>query len=110
MDTILQSVKAVESFREQTYVETKEKSIAKSNTWDQLEEGRFALVPMILLFVVCIGAICAATVLSESMVKFAIVVFSTSLVQATIIAVLPVRIITYSAIVATILSIIVAAI
>ncbi len=110
MDTIIQTTRVIESFKGQTYTAAKDNTIANSKFWEQLEEGRFALVPMILLFVVCIGSICAATVLTESTLRFAIVVFSTSLVQASIIAVLPVRIISYAAIVSMILNIIMASI
>jgi len=107
MSTILQPVKAFQSYKEETYTEVKSKSKAASTFWAQAEQTRFAVVPMFLLIVVCIGAICGATVLMESPFKLAIVVVSTSMVQAMIIAVLPIRTIAFAAAIATAVNILV---
>ena len=65
--------------------------------WETMEFNRFGLVPMLVVIVAALGGIAGAFAIQESPVILAIVVFSTGLSEALILAVAPMRIITIAA-------------
>ena len=81
---------------------------AKSNTisdfWKKAEFNRFGIVPMLLIVVVCIGGIAAAVTIQDNVMKLAVIAVSTTLVECFVLAVMPMRTIIISTIIAIALS------
>ena len=74
--------------------------------WKTLEDNRFAITPMILVVMACIGGFAAAVAMDGSWVKLAFLAFSCTFCLATILAVMPMKTVVYSAIVAILIDIV----
>ena len=59
--------------------------------WDYLEENRFGMTPVFLVFAACLGGFAAAVTVQYSLILLAIVGLSTGLVEVLLIAVAPMR-------------------
>jgi hypothetical protein len=77
---------------------------AKSHTfWQQAETYRFGIIPMLLVIVACTGGIAAGFGAKDNVLKLGIIAFPTVITLALTLAVAPMRLITWSAIVAVLL-------
>lgn len=86
-------------------VETKNKTV--SDFWEKAEFSRFAITPMILIIVACVGGIAAAVGIQQSAFKLAVVALTTAGVEACILAVTPMRVIIIGSIISLIVSLLV---
>ena len=67
-------------------------SHSKSNAiWDYLEENRFGMTPVFLVFAACLGGFAAAVTIKYSLIMLAIVGLTTGLVEVLLIAVAPMK-------------------
>src|SRR5258708_973975 len=70
------------------------KSISRTHTnaiWDYLEENRFGMTPVFLVFAACFGGFAAAVTIRYSLVLLCIVGLTTGLVEVLLIAVAPMK-------------------
>ena len=109
MNTAIQSSPIHVNVNEKQAIKSETRVLETDARWKTAEFNRYGLVPIILVIVVGIGAVCAATVLHESAVKLALITISASFVQAMIIAVMPMRVITIAAAVSVIFNLVIAA-
>lgn len=86
-------------------VEVKKEAV--SDFWEKVEFNRFAITPMLLVIVACIGGIAAAVGIQQSAFKLAVVALSTAGVEACILAVVPMRVIVIGSIISLIVSLLV---
>ncbi len=61
--------------------------------WDYLEENRFGMTPVFLVFAACLGGFAAAVTIKYSLVMLSIVGLTTGIVEVLLIAVAPMRVI-----------------
>jgi hypothetical protein len=108
MDQIIQSQAVNVSARSAEAIAVKSNDTAMTAIWQRAELGRFGFTPVILLIVISIAAIAGAAVLQESSFKLALVTLPAAVVEAMIIAVLPMRTIVLTSILSVIISLIVA--
>lgn len=97
------AVKTQQSFMSVTATERTETANAKSAFaafLDELETSRYGFAPMILILTACLGGIAAAFAVQESEIKLMTVAVSTVMVEVLIIAVTPMRIVFWFAVVA----------
>ena len=71
-----------------------------ANFFAELEAGRYGYGPMLLVVMVCLGGIAAAFAVQESEAKLMAVALSTVMVEILLVAVAPMRIIFWFAVVA----------
>lgn len=72
--------------------------------WEALEFNRFGLTPLLVVVVACMGGIAGAFAIQASPVKLGIVVLSTGLAEASLLAVLPMKLIAIASTLAVIVS------
>ncbi len=75
-----------------------------SNFWQKAEFNRFGIVPMLLVVVAGISGIAAAIVMHESIFKLGVIAMSTAMVESFILAVMPMRAILISSVIAVALN------
>jgi hypothetical protein len=83
---------------------TRVKINSKESFWQMTEAHRFAITPMLLVVVACLGGFAAAYVLQEEVYKLAVIAISIGLVEAFILAVMPMRTIIIASMVSLALS------
>jgi hypothetical protein len=91
--------------RVQAQARTQSKTV--SEFWETAEFNRFGIVPLALLLVVCIGALAGAVALQSGPVKLTLVTVPAAVVEALIIAVLPVRTIVIASAISMLVSLLV---
>lgn len=74
-----------------------ERVMTYSSIWDSLEKNRFGAISLILTVVACTAGFAAAFAVKESVVQLAIISISAAIVEAFILAVLPMKAITITA-------------
>jgi len=75
--------------------------------WNRLEEGRFAIIPMLLIVTACTGGIAAAFGAGESTFQLALTAFPTILSLAFVLGVAPMKAIVYLSVLSLVLDLIV---
>jgi len=85
--------------------ETKKQSI--SLFWDKAEFNRFGIISMLVVVLGCIGGIAASFGAGDSIVKLAMIAFPTIITLALILAVAPMKVLTYMSILAIVLDVLV---
>jgi len=78
-----------------------------STFWQDMEDARFAITPIILTIMACVGGFAAAVAIQESWIQLAFVAFPATFALATILGVMPMRTVVYSAAVAVLIDIII---
>ncbi len=73
---------------------------ANATFWKKTEESRFAIIPMLLVVIGCLGGIAAAYGAQDNVIKLAMVAFPTIITLAFTIAVSPMRLIVYASCIA----------
>ena len=82
-------------------------STTVSAFWDTLEFNRFGIISMLVVILGCIGGIAAAYGAQDNALKIALIAFPTIISLALVLAVAPMRAITYLSSVAIILDLII---
>lgn len=100
MDTIVKT-----GFATTKVEKTKAKTQTQSAFWEEAEYSRYGLSPMILLVLVCVGGIAAAT-MGSNIPQLFLVSLATTLSLTTIIAVMPMKQVVIFSIVTLIIDII----
>lgn len=77
----------------------------KASFWRQAEYNRFAIIPMLLVIVACMGGIAAGFGAKADALKIGLVAFPTIITLAFMLAVAPMRLIIWSAIIALLVQI-----
>lgn len=103
MEQVIQSPTTEISF-ERKSVEAK---TATSGIWDYLEFNRFGFTPLILVSIVSLGGIAAATALGKSMALLLAVALTSGIVEAMLIAIVSMRMIFWWTVVALLFDLIV---
>ncbi len=75
--------------------------------WDKLEFSRFGIISILVVVLGCIGGMAASFGAGDSIVKLAMIAFPTIITLALILAVAPMKLITYMSILAIVLDILV---
>jgi hypothetical protein len=79
--------------------------VSKTNSlWEEIEYNRFGITPFLLVIVACIGGFAGAFAILDSPLKLAIVVLSTGIAEALMLAVLPMRTIVIASCVSVVIS------
>lgn len=87
---------------------TKTESTAKQRDfWARAEFNRFGIVPMLLIFVVCISGIAAGLGAPGNAFQLSVVAFPTAVALSLVLAVAPMRAIVYSSAIAVFLDLLV---
>lgn len=81
--------------------------ILSEDFWKKAEFNRFGIIPVLLLFVGCIGGLAASYGAGESTIRLAMVAFPSIIALALILAVAPMRLVLVSSIIAILLDLIV---
>jgi hypothetical protein len=79
----------------------------KVSFWQNAERYRFAIAPMLLIIIGCLGGIAAGFGAQSDIIKLAMVSFPTIVTLALTLAVSPMRVIFYASIIAIVLDIVV---
>ena len=80
------------------------KTQAVSAIWQKAEFSRFAITPLLMVIVVCMGGFAAAVSVETSIVKLAIVAISCGLTEAFMLALMPMRTVIISSVICVLLS------
>ena len=101
METAIQSshVNVAKSFQVNTPKTAAEAKLL-SKFWQQVEFNRFGIISILLVVVAIMGGFAAAVTIQQSALKLAVVALSTAMVESFILAVMPMRTIIFSAIIA----------
>jgi hypothetical protein len=78
--------------------ETKQQTL--SSFWDKAEFNRFGIISMLVVILGCIGGMAASFGAGDSIIKLAMIAFPTIITLALILAVAPMKVITYMSILA----------
>lgn len=98
----------MKSYQNNVSVNTKtSSSISSSNFWTRLEFNRFGIIPMLLVFITCLGGIAVAFGAGSDTLKLSMVVFPTIISLALVLGVAPMRLILWTSIIAVVLDLMV---
>jgi hypothetical protein len=75
--------------------------------WKMIEFNRYGIIPMLLIFVVCLSGIAAGVGAPGSALQLSMVAFPTAIMLSLVLAVAPMRAIFFTAIIAVILDLLV---
>jgi hypothetical protein len=82
-------------------------SLKTSTFWDKAEFSRFGIISILVVVLGCIGGMAASFGAGDSIIKLAMIAFPTIITLALILAVAPMKIITYMSILALVLDVLV---
>jgi len=105
MSTILQSKQMQFSASSQKAGNTKQNTNSISLFWEKAEAHRFAITPLLLVVIACMGGVAAAAVLQENVLKLALVAVSTALAEGFVLALAPMRTVLIASIISLVASI-----
>jgi hypothetical protein len=84
-----------------TFVSTQRtRTDSKTNFWEKLEFNRFAVIPILLVVIVCLGGLAASFGAGGNTIKLAIVAFPSSIATSLIIGLAPMKVVFYVSIIA----------
>jgi hypothetical protein len=90
-----------------TQKETVKTTTTQSEFWKKAEFNRFGIIPMLLVFIVCMGGIATAYGAGSDTMKLSMIVFPTIISLALVLAVAPMRLIIWASSIAVILDLLV---
>lgn len=88
-------------------VSKNKEQVQVSEFWKNMEEARFAITPIILIVMACIGGFAAAVAMQYSWVLLAAIAFPATFALGTILAVMPMRTIIISSIIAVVIDVLI---
>lgn len=106
MDTTIKSYQNNVSANTNTKTKTKTAN-SPTNFWSGIEFNRFGIIPLLLVFMTCMGGIAVAYGAESDTLKLSMVVFPTIISLALVLAVAPMRLIIWASSIAFILDLLV---
>ncbi len=106
METTIKSSQSKSSFVNEQ-AKTKNKSLEQSKFWEKAESSRFAISPLVLLFMSIMAGVAAAFGIVDSTFQLMLVVFPATISLALILGLAPMKAIVYSSAIAVLIDILV---